>query len=114
MWQHHEEHVNINMGKTWICEDCDNKPKFYTKYNYNQHRKGEHSFGFQALCGKLYKWPSQKSVHQGECKKCDEVKKDHANIPENPQKKTFRVRKVKVKVTIIHINDRPRCEYPLF
>ena len=114
MYQHQQEHINIANGTSWTCDACEDKPVYYTIYNFRQHCRGQHSFGFQALCGKLFKWPSQKLAHEngGDCEKCVDVKNERASKPENPRKKTLRGRKKPVKVYLVFISDRPRCEYP--
>ena len=83
MWQHMQSHS----PETWECKECDPEKSFDTYSNYRQHHRGLHGIGWRALCGKLFQWPHRRSKHQkgGECVKCEEIKEERKNLPQNPR-----------------------------
>ena len=83
MWQHMQSHS----PETWECKQCDPERSFDTKSNYRQHHRRVHGIGWRALCGRLFQWPHKRSKHQkgGECIKCEEIKEERKNLPENPR-----------------------------
>ena len=85
MWQHLQSHG----PDTWNCDKCEHKP-FDTYSNFRQHDRGVHGIGWRALCGKLCQWPYIRAKHQRECHKCQEIKAERENKPDNPKKFTRR------------------------
>ena len=58
----------IHSGKSFFCSVCGES--FNTKPYLDQHFQGTHSGGWQALCGRKYKWPKGMHKHEDHCKKC--------------------------------------------
>ena len=92
MKQHMDSHINKDSDKSWICEDCAEKPTFYTQSNFNQHRKGSHGTGFKSRCGKVDKWPELRKKHQEECEECKNILLAKQTKPENPVPKKLRIK----------------------
>ena len=87
-------HLESHNDKTYKCEECDTI--FQTKYNLQQHNTGKHSDdkpdeGLKSKCGKLFKWPENRSRHQESCEECKAFFEQRASLPDKP------VRSKKVK-----------------
>ena len=87
-----ESHINKDSDKSWICEDCAEKPTFYTQSNFNQRRRDSHGTGFKSRCGKVDKWPELRKRHQEECEECKNILLAKQTKPENPVPKKLRIK----------------------
>ena len=80
MWQH----LQVHGPDTWKCDKCNKT--FETKSNFRQHDRGLHGIGWRALCGQLCQWPYLRARHQRKCDKCQEIKAERDNKPDNLRK----------------------------
>ena len=74
-------HVKQHKAKALYC-NFQEKPgakkcghKYYSQQNLDQHFRGAHGPGWDALCGKHYTWPAPKIAHEKECTDCIRKKK---------------------------------------
>ena len=88
MWTHTQSHS----GEVFSCTDCDKS--FITNSYLQQHIKGAHGKGWKALCGKYCQWPHLRRKHQEDCERCNQIKKERKNKPDNPR--PFKQRKLTV------------------
>ena len=79
------QHLQAHTDETFECKECEPMCTFQTKTYLRQHQKGFHGPGFIALCGKSYRWPNKRKAHQEECLKCDAIRKEKQNKPQNPR-----------------------------
>ena len=88
------QHLQAHSDQKWYCKKCDPEREFEAFTYFRQHEKGFYSApSFRAYCGTMWKWPYMHTPHQKECRKCEKIKIDKSNRPENPRK--FRIRKSK-------------------
>ena len=74
-------HVKQHKAKALYC-DFQEKPgakkcghKCFSRQHLDQHFRGAHGPGWDALCGKHYTWPAPKIAHEKECTECIRKKK---------------------------------------
>ena len=70
MLVHAQKHHNADK---FHCNQCDHTTN--SKYNLEQHQRGAHGKGWQALCGKTFSWSTRKVRHQKTCADCAKEQK---------------------------------------